>query len=498
MAGCSNCIGFVTNKNDMLYLLRRMLDNLEKTGWDTWTDEEKRGDIPQLTKLIGDKVNLKPAYLDALDPNHESHEYSESGYLVTMEYAPGVWMLDMRFHTKYGPAYDSIGESLNPEGLYYHRHYWKMESGGASNNEYYCFHDGNSGEPMIVPKEYEAYGEDAFAAMYCNRVAKVAPPCNEYYLKHLVNNDDGEAILRVAKEGDKANALVDALDPSYAFKRQAYNSFAAILEVKKRRFSPRKLDEYLNTLIGVGNEKALFAFIDNYDWTKKSIDSAIAILNAYADPKTAELVKERIKNVPNLIAAQMAKEFEGAYRISEGKLEVLRGTSVPDEFFKDNSEIESIYLSGGSIGSSAFENCINLKEIELADNWFSIDKRAFAGCVSLECVALAFRMISLGAELFDGCTSLKKIEIKGKQGESSLKRKAFGSVPNLEYVSITGRVRILKGAFSGCPNIKILKVSKNVTLGKGALDELSNDVVIKAPKGSEVAEYRDAQKNRDK
>lgn len=497
MTRYANNITLVASETDMLYLLRNMLDNLEKTGWGAWTDEEKGGGTSQLATLIRDEVTRKPAYLDVLNPVHEPCEYGESGFFTAMEYAPRVWVLDMGFDTKCEPVKDSFEEFLNPEGLYFCRYYWGVEPGGSSHLRHCCFRDGNSGERMSIPEKYQEYGGDALAALFCSEVANITPPCNESYLKHLVNSDDGEAILKAVGEGGRAIAIVNDLDPNYAFRKHLFNAFAAILEARSGCFSPRKLDEYINALLCSGNEKALFAFIDNYDWNKKSTDAAISLLNTFAGSETAERAKDRIKDIPNIIAARKAEEFAKSYRMSDGEIELLRNTYIPAGFFKDNLEVKSVFLTGCHVEPSAFENCTNLSEIELADEWISLGDRVFAGCTSLEGVVLAFRMLSLGVEMFDGCTSLKRIEIKGKHGDASLKRKAFGSVPNLEFVSITGNVRILKGAFSGCPNIKTLKVSKKVVLGKGALDELPDGVIIKAPKGSEVAEYRDARKSGD-
>ena len=42
---CDNYISFVTDADSMLNLLQTMIENLEKTDWGVWSDEEKGGDI---------------------------------------------------------------------------------------------------------------------------------------------------------------------------------------------------------------------------------------------------------------------------------------------------------------------------------------------------------------------------------------------------------------------------------------------------------------------
>ena len=69
---CDNYISFVTDADSMLNLLQTMIENLEKTDWGVWSDEEKSGDIKCLAKLIWGVVNRQPAYLDALNPSHDS------------------------------------------------------------------------------------------------------------------------------------------------------------------------------------------------------------------------------------------------------------------------------------------------------------------------------------------------------------------------------------------------------------------------------------------
>lgn len=154
------------------------------------------------------------------------------------------------------------------------------------------------------------------------------------------------------------------------------------------------------------------------------------------------------------------------------------------------------------IEAHAFQNCINLRHIKLAENsrLGKIGDYAFAGCVSLEEINLP--MVSeIGAYVFAGCQSLKKLWFGNNHYFSSLIEKipayafagckslvsvefdnnsmlevidknAFYGCSNLKKILITGRVKKLGDhAFAGCSELEtvaILNIDTVETIGKGA------------------------------
>jgi hypothetical protein len=94
------------------------------------------------------------------------------------------------------------------------------------------------------------------------------------------------------------------------------------------------------------------------------------------------------------------------------------------------SYIEAIKFSETikSIGISAFENCINLKEIEIPKLVSGISNSVFQNCISLEKIILHDDIKSIGLDTFSNCKMLKYIVIPASV---TLVRKAFLHCENL-------------------------------------------------------------------
>ena len=87
--------------------------------------------------------------------------------------------------------------------------------------------------------------------------------------------------------------------------------------------------------------------------------------------------------------------------------------SVPDEFFKDWSNLTSIRFPNGltHIGESAFENCAKLDGVEFPDGLESLGSLAFCRCSSLTSIRIPESVTQLGLSICAYCSNLNLIEI---------------------------------------------------------------------------------------
>lgn len=203
-------------------------------------------------------------------------------------------------------------------------------------------------------------------------------------------------------------------------------------------------------------------------------------------------------------------------------------TEIPENFLLDARLLESIVLpeSLKTIGGSAFENCVALKEIVLPEgvvygsdyneitSWFEgcenltkavlpstltklpyycfnkcrslqsvnipegvkqIPNSCFRNCSSLQSIELPSTLISISASGFYGCSSLKSItlpegftfedvDVHDGSDYSRYSDYAFADCTSLETVSLPKTLKLLPSyCFSGCSSLKTIAVPDGVT-----------------------------------
>lgn len=101
------------------------------------------------------------------------------------------------------------------------------------------------------------------------------------------------------------------------------------------------------------------------------------------------------------------------------------------------SKITSIQIPGTvrSIGNSAFQDCVNLKNVIFASSTVNVDIgiSAFKGCTSLENINLPVTS-SIGTSAFESCSSLKKLTIR--KGCKSIGQYCFAYCTELTKLTI--------------------------------------------------------------
>ncbi|MBR3448285.1 MAG: leucine-rich repeat domain-containing protein [Oscillospiraceae bacterium] len=124
-----------------------------------------------------------------------------------------------------------------------------------------------------------------------------------------------------------------------------------------------------------------------------------------------------------------------------------------------------IETANASISTGAFQNCTNLKSVQLPDVLREIGDEAFKNCTGLTDIRFPYMLDSIGSRAFADCTALKRVILP--QDCERLRSGAFQNCTALTYVGFpytyNGAMQISYDVFSGCP--------KNITVAAPALSD---------------------------
>lgn len=120
------------------------------------------------------------------------------------------------------------------------------------------------------------------------------------------------------------------------------------------------------------------------------------------------------------------------------------------------------------IGSGAFYNCSNIKNITIPQHVISIGYQAFRNCSNLANLTLPTSVTSIDDMAFDGCSNLTNINLP--IGITSIGFQVFGNCTKLAKITIPEYVTWIDNyAFCGCTNITDITIPKGVSfIGKYA------------------------------
>ena len=104
--------------------------------------------------------------------------------------------------------------------------------------------------------------------------------------------------------------------------------------------------------------------------------------------------------------------YSGAFKSNAALKEVKIESEVAtySSAFESCINLVNVYLPNGTVGSSVFRYCSNLKKIVVKDGTQSVASYAFNGCSHLSDVSFSV-MKTLSISAFDGCESLKSINL---------------------------------------------------------------------------------------
>lgn len=164
-------------------------------------------------------------------------------------------------------------------------------------------------------------------------------------------------------------------------------------------------------------------------------------------------------DIKTLIIEEGTKKITNSMIVSRTTLETIK---LPNS-------IDKIDNPADSFSDGVFENCINLKEINITPNIKSIGNRAFYNCKSLVSLEIPNEVTTIGELCFGNCISINKIYIPDS------------------VTKIIGR-----NPFLGCTNLENIEVSKNninYTSIEGVLFNKSTTSLISYPCGKKAICY---------
>ena len=131
------------------------------------------------------------------------------------------------------------------------------------------------------------------------------------------------------------------------------------------------------------------------------------------------------------------------------------------------------------IGESAFQECMELTEINIPNNIKKIENYTFADCRKISKINIPEGVNFIGNYSFVNCFKLDSIIIPDTT--ENIGEGAFNSCSNMQFVIIPENIRnIATLTFSGCSNIKaIIYKGENLCIGENAVDNFVNMFLIK-------------------
>ena len=232
-------------------------------------------------------------------------------------------------------------------------------------------------------------------------------------------------------------------------------------------------------------------------------------------------------------AAETPEKEQGLYRYrvkEDGTAEII-GVSESIQDGNIPAELDGYKVT--SIGSFAFDECSNLKEVRIPEGVTAILPEAFIRCRELTSVSIPDSMVDIGGSAetgiyggvpFMACPKLESIEISPDHpvfafADHALINRQDMALVYFAYPDYTGVYEIPGGikrieayafylhpftsviipdsvtyighsSFSECENLKEVIIPESVTeIEADAFRDCSDDLVIKAPAGSAAEKY---------
>lgn len=105
-----------------------------------------------------------------------------------------------------------------------------------------------------------------------------------------------------------------------------------------------------------------------------------------------------------------------------------------------------------SIHSEAFQNCLNLQEVQLSEGLLTVESRAFRNCQSLKKLSIPSTVKDIGSQAFEGCVQLEAVVLP--EGLLKLGRRAFLSCRSLQRFNVPPRVQTIESeTFCSCSGL---------------------------------------------
>ena len=227
----------------------------------------------------------------------------------------------------------------------------------------------------------------------------------------------------------------------------------------------------------------------------KSISFPSTIEEITFTPTTDSHTYTFLNNLESITVAEGNKYYSGAGNclIEKATKKLIIGCA--NSVIPDDGSVEVI-------GQSAFDGCLNLKEITIPDYIISLGSYCFAGCENLESINISSNITYIPENIFYKCYSLKEVTIpegvvgigygafwgcRGltkviiPEGVASIDNFAFQFCLNLTQLTLpTTLLSIGQQAFNGCYGLSIVYNNSSLdssSLNYGSIGNYAKEIV---------------------
>jgi len=139
-------------------------------------------------------------------------------------------------------------------------------------------------------------------------------------------------------------------------------------------------------------------------------------------------------------------------------------TEIPNGYFEECHQLKYIQMPDDicKIGESAFRNCRNLRSIELPKKLYSIGKDCFCSCIKLKFINLPSTVHHVAYGAFQYCLDLQYVNLS--ENMKYLSAEIFNGCVKLRYLEIPESIREIRyEAFSECRSLVGISLPKTLT-----------------------------------
>lgn len=341
----------------------------------------------------------------------------------------------------YRPITTSLSNYQIPSSITYRIHKLKVSEIGSN-----AFENNTQLTNMILPSSVLEIGNRAFAG------------CTQLKTIQLSDN-----LLIIGEEAfQHCSSLKSVTLPATVtkIKQKAFSGCTALTEV----------DAQMRNAIPLEAEV--------FDTTKDN-DAILILPNGSFEP----YISSSWCSFFNHLKEQLSKSTPSAHLLTEGGIFILKqnGTAdfsrsqsgqYPEEFTIPNSTLNGSYTITG-IGSNAFYNQENLKQVILPATIETIGDSAFAFCRSLTQINLPASLRTIGKKAFFDCKSLRHIHIPAEV--HNIKEAAFAYCISLDSISLPHALKLVsEDLFLNCYQLQYVDIPSSVDIiGNNAFQNCS-------------------------
>lgn len=202
------------------------------------------------------------------------------------------------------------------------------------------------------------------------------------------------------------------------------------------------------------SEETVEGVLLNYTIISESEKTCMVGYKKYPDVPTARNRRGPEENVSQVSGDITIPEEAKGYRVVQIETSAFEQTAITGVFIPNSVK---------TIGSYAFQMCVDLKSVRLSEQLTRIAGYTFYGCKSLTSIDIPEGVTSIGDYAFAGCEQLKDINIPSgveQFGKNVFWNTGFTSLPKLpESLTV-----IPKGMFYECTQLTSIEIPENITM----------------------------------